>query len=111
MKTFLRLLPAAVFLLLMPAASSFQSSRATLQQRSFTIRDQQDKYPPTAFPIATLFAANEDGSDQESDSSSTTSNEVTDLDKATFDIAKEYAKTGIPEDSTSGGPKIGGFSM
>lgn len=31
---------------------------------------------------------------------------VTDLDKATFDIAKEYAETGIPDDSESSGFKL-----
>ena len=35
--------------------------------------------------------------------------ELTDLDKATFEIAKEYAKTGLPDDANQGGPD--GFSM
>jgi hypothetical protein len=36
---------------------------------------------------------------------------VTDLDKATFQIAKEYLATGIPADSETKEPQVGGFTM
>ena len=39
-------------------------------------------------------------------SKSENDNVVTDLDKATFDIAKEYAETGIPDSSESSGFKF-----
>ena len=39
------------------------------------------------------------------------SQDVTDLDKTTFDIAKEYAEKGIPGDSSSKGFRDDGFSM
>lgn len=38
-------------------------------------------------------------SPDEGESETTGATEVTDLDKATFDIAKDYAKTGLPEDN------------
>lgn len=39
-----------------------------------------------------------DGAESKSDDSQ----EVTDLDKATFEIAKDYAETGLPEDAPGG---------
>lgn len=81
-------------------ASSFQAIRtispARNQQQITSIRNIRR---------STHLAAVVDENKNESETE--TEDEVTDLDKATFDIAKEYAQTGIPDDSK----KSSGFKL
>lgn len=77
--------------------SRLLKTKALILRRATPEDDSKEKLP------ATSTTSGSDGSD---------SQEVTDLDKTSFEIAKEYMKTGIPEDSSkSDGFKFDTFSM
>lgn len=98
---FVRLVP--ILFLLVASVTSFQTSlpranlMATKEARLITSSRQTFTYRAA--------------SDDDSKSDSVESEEVTDLDKTSFDIAKEYAKTGLPEDSAVGGNQPDTFTM
>jgi hypothetical protein len=98
MMSFLRF---ATLVLLLAGASAFQTrllvasptGRSVIGIHKAATSDDLDKSPM-------ISAATSNSSDS-----------VTDLDKATFQMAKEYLSTGIPDDSATKEPEVGGFTM
>ena len=102
---FVRFLASLILVASVASVSSFQTPKlSTFVGGSVRLQRNLPSF-------ISLRAASDDETTEAGGEKST--EDVTDLDKATFEIAKEYAETGIPEDTSSDSPglKVDTFSM